>query len=154
MQTNAEYTRMSSANFALRFTSMPNIILKSGGKEVSNRRIKGGNVVAPWRQQQKSIAPKEGDEVAAQADASPVVPLQYEVLYLPSDLTTSKRLELHVVILGREGRASIVLNFGTGTLLWKLASREWADSGSPGNSGCMNDEVTVTTGIENGLSHG
>jgi hypothetical protein len=81
---------------------MPNIILKSGGKEVSNRRIKGGNVVAPWRQQQKSIAPKEGDEVVAQADASPIAPLQYEILYLPSDLITSKRLELHIVTLGRE----------------------------------------------------
>ncbi|KAF8190694.1 hypothetical protein K438DRAFT_1970995 [Mycena galopus ATCC 62051] len=59
-------------------------------------------MIASWRQQQKSIAPKLGNKVAARAAASPVVPLEYEILYPPSDLTASERLELDVVTLGVE----------------------------------------------------
>jgi hypothetical protein len=48
----------------------------------------------------EAIAPKLGDKVVAQVAASPVVPLEYEILYPSSDLTASERLELDVVTLG------------------------------------------------------
>ncbi|KAJ7930322.1 hypothetical protein B0H13DRAFT_1858952 [Mycena leptocephala] len=76
--------------------------LESIAKEVLSRRNKVGNMIAAWRQQQKSMTPMLGDKVAAQAAASPVIPLEKEVLYLPSDLTASERLELDVVTLGVE----------------------------------------------------
>ncbi|KAJ7868676.1 hypothetical protein B0H13DRAFT_1897007 [Mycena leptocephala] len=44
----------------------------------------------------EAIAPKLGDKVVAQVAASPVVPLEYEILYPSSDLTASERLELDV----------------------------------------------------------
>ncbi|KAF8157650.1 hypothetical protein K438DRAFT_2073948 [Mycena galopus ATCC 62051] len=85
--------------------------LEATQKEVLSRRTKLGNMILAWRQQQKSIAPNLGDKVAMQAAASPAVPVEEEVLFLPSDLTASERLDLGVVALGveevrwREGEA-------------------------------------------------
>ncbi|KAF7372608.1 CxC2 domain-containing protein [Mycena venus] len=85
--------------------------LETTQKEVLSRRTKLGNTILAWRQQQKSIAPKLGDTVATQAAVLPAVLVEEEVLFLPSDLTASERLDLDVVALGveevrwREGEA-------------------------------------------------
>ncbi|KAF8195334.1 hypothetical protein K438DRAFT_1760990 [Mycena galopus ATCC 62051] len=85
--------------------------LEATQKEVLSRHTKLGNMILAWRQQQKSIAPNLGDKVAMQAAASPTVPVEQEVLFLPSDLTASEQLNLGVVALGveevrwREGEA-------------------------------------------------
>ncbi|KAF8197329.1 hypothetical protein K438DRAFT_1760109 [Mycena galopus ATCC 62051] len=85
--------------------------LEATQKEVLSRRTKLGNMILAWRQQQKSIAPNLGDKVAMQAAASPAVPVEEEVLFLPSGLTASEWLDLGVVALGveevrwREGEA-------------------------------------------------
>ncbi|KAJ7304705.1 hypothetical protein DFH08DRAFT_825282 [Mycena albidolilacea] len=76
--------------------------LDSTRREISSRRTKLGNMIAAWRKQQKSITPKLGDKVSGQATASPVVPVEFEVLFLPSDLTSMERLELDVAALGAE----------------------------------------------------
>ncbi|KAJ7857939.1 hypothetical protein B0H14DRAFT_3135672 [Mycena olivaceomarginata] len=85
--------------------------LETTQKEVLSRRTKLSNAILAWRQQQKSIAPKLGDKVAIQAATLPAIPVEEEVLFLPSDLTASERLDLDVVALGveearwREGEA-------------------------------------------------
>ncbi|KAF8142583.1 hypothetical protein K438DRAFT_1784603 [Mycena galopus ATCC 62051] len=68
-------------------------------KDVLSQRTKLGNMILAWRRQQKSIAPNLGDKVAMQAAASPAVPVEEEVLFLPSDLIASERLDLGVVAL-------------------------------------------------------
>ncbi|KAJ6563365.1 hypothetical protein DFH09DRAFT_1477218 [Mycena vulgaris] len=85
--------------------------LESTLKEVQSRRTKLNKMIITWRQQQKSLAPKLGDKVAAQAAASPAVQIEHEKLFIPADLTASERLELDLVDLGveevrwREGQA-------------------------------------------------
>ncbi|KAJ6616904.1 hypothetical protein B0H10DRAFT_1914835 [Mycena sp. CBHHK59/15] len=85
--------------------------LESTLREVQSRRTKLNDMIIAWRQQQKSLAPKLGDKVAAQAVASPAVQIEHEKLFIPSDLTASERLQLDLVNLGveevrwREGQA-------------------------------------------------
>ncbi|KAJ7866920.1 hypothetical protein B0H13DRAFT_1897811, partial [Mycena leptocephala] len=77
--------------------------LEATRKDVLSRRTEVTNLIATWRKQQQSITPKLGDKVSKQAAASPVVPVEKERLFLPSDLTPSERHELDVVALGIEG---------------------------------------------------
>ncbi|KAJ6484788.1 hypothetical protein C8R45DRAFT_1075191 [Mycena sanguinolenta] len=89
--------------------------LETTRKEVLSRRTKLESAIIAWRQQQKSIVPKLGDKVAIQATTLPAVPVEEEILFLPSDLTPTERLEFDVVALGveevrwREGEAFDVL---------------------------------------------
>ncbi|KAJ7069033.1 hypothetical protein B0H15DRAFT_925884 [Mycena belliarum] len=85
--------------------------LESTRKEILGRRTKLGDMIATWRQQQKSLTPKLGDKVSAQAATTPVIAVENETLYLPSDLTALERQELDVAAIGieeirwREGQA-------------------------------------------------
>ncbi|KAJ6622212.1 hypothetical protein B0H10DRAFT_2343049 [Mycena sp. CBHHK59/15] len=85
--------------------------LESTLREVQSRRTKLNDMIIAWQQQQKSLAPKLGDKVAAQAAASPAIQIEHEKLFIPSDLTASERLKLDLVNLGveevrwREGQA-------------------------------------------------
>ncbi|KAJ6603168.1 hypothetical protein B0H10DRAFT_2195843 [Mycena sp. CBHHK59/15] len=76
--------------------------LESNLREVQSRRTKLNDMIIAWRQQQKSLAPKLGDKVSAQAAASPAVQIEHEKLFIPSDLTASERLKLDLVNLGVE----------------------------------------------------
>ncbi|KAJ7659305.1 hypothetical protein DFH06DRAFT_989992, partial [Mycena polygramma] len=85
--------------------------LDSTRKEILSRRTKLNTAISAWRQQQKAVMPKLADKVAAQAAAIPVVAVEDEVLFLPSDITASERLALDAGSLGieevkwREGQA-------------------------------------------------
>ncbi|KAF7371602.1 CxC2 domain-containing protein [Mycena venus] len=80
-------------------------------KEVTSRSKKLQEEIQAFRRQQKNIMSEVGDKVAQQASSNPPPAIEDELLYLPSDLTSTERMTLDFIALGleesrwREGQA-------------------------------------------------
>jgi hypothetical protein len=85
--------------------------LVSTQKEIAGRTKKLEEKILAFRRQQKNIMGTVGDKVAKQASSNSPPAVQNEVLYLPSDLTSSERMRFDFIALGleesrwREGQA-------------------------------------------------
>ncbi|KAJ7799140.1 hypothetical protein B0H14DRAFT_2904257 [Mycena olivaceomarginata] len=127
--------------------------LETTQKEVLSRRSKLSNAILAWRQQQKPMAPKLGDKVAIQTATLPAIPVEEEVLFLPSDLTALERLDLDVVALGveearwREGEAFDALQAVQNMVKAPVALRDRKTKNERQQKGntCAGNEIADTT---------